>query len=101
MELIQGTNKPITLTFSEEVDFSDMSVELVNFLGIIKEWKKDELIINGPVVICPLAQEETINFPEGGANLEIKWIDDGVTEFADLVEIDIVPRMNQTILEVE
>lgn len=98
MIIIQGTNKPITLTFAKAIDFADISVKLSNVNGALKVWKKTDLDIEDNIAQAPLTQQETLAFKEGKAALEVKWLEDGYTEFSEIVPVEILKRTDTTVL---
>lgn len=100
--IIQSSNKPILIKFSEEVLFPNIRITLWNEKNQkLKEWTKEDIKIEGNIAEAPLTQEETANFPKGIAILEIKWLDnDGKTEFANKERINIVDRNDKEIMEV-
>lgn len=98
--LIQGTNAPITIEFDDDTsNILDISVALVKDEKILAHWSKEEITLDGVFANCPLTQEKTMDLPTGNVSLEVKWTDtDGEVNFAQLVTLKVVKRVDQTIL---
>lgn len=99
-EIIQGTNKPIVLVFSEKIDFASLEVSLNDFQKELKHWSLIDIILEDNLAVCGLSQSETVLFPTGKATLEVKWkAEDGIVENADVFPFCIVNRDDKTIME--
>lgn len=100
-EIIQGSNEPITIDFPEDVSNArKIEVHLYNELRKLKHWSKEELLISESTVIAPLTENETMNFPNSSAKLEVKWKDaNGNNKFSEIVSINIVSRKDKTSME--
>lgn len=65
--MFQGTTPTITLTFGEDVDFSEAESVVVTFATdfhkVITEFKDNELTIDGNVISRKLTQAETLAMP--------------------------------------
>ena len=84
--IIQGSNNPITLTFSEGVaDIPTLVATLWEGSGqMIKRWNKADMGIDGEVVTLPLTEEETAALNGGSIALDVKGVDsDGSIVFWD------------------
>jgi hypothetical protein len=100
--IIQSSNKPIIIDFSEDMTDNKIRVTLWDNKGIkLKEWINADLTIEENIVTASLTQEETANFPECMARLEIKWLNsDGITEFAKNIAIRISDKNDKEVMEV-
>ena len=98
MTIIQGTNKPITFVFANDVSFTDIKVSLNSYTKELKHWNKNDLVIEGNIIQAPLTQEESLSFGQGKATLEVKWLDEDVTEFSNIIPVQIEERKDKTIL---
>jgi hypothetical protein len=69
--IIQGSNNPITLTFSEDIaDIPTLVATLWAGSGqMIKRWDKADMGLDGEVVTLPLTEEETAQL--GGGTLTV------------------------------
>lgn len=100
MAIIQGSNLPIIIRFSENVP---THTEFEVSLGIagkeVKHWSEDDLVISGKDVKAPLTQEETLDLPAGGCTIEAKWLNSaGDTDFIEPIRDKIVARTDRTIM---
>lgn len=91
----QGSNSPITLTFTDEVNPSAFSAVLVAAGRIVKRWSAANVGAAGNIVILPLTETETAAFPEGKALLEVKWLDGDVVIFAESIPMEIGERIDR------
>lgn len=100
MVIIQGSNTPITITFSDNTEnFTDLHIMLTTETYVLKHWTFDDIVREDIYTIsCPLTQEETVAFEEGGAILEVKWMEDDIVQFAKQVQVKIVHRYDHHII---
>jgi len=100
--IIQSSNEPIIIKFSEDMTQIPMRITLWdNTNNKLKEWTNSDLIIENDTVTAPLKQEETAEFPKCMAKLEIKWLDsDKITKFSKKITIEITDRNDKTVMEV-
>lgn len=100
--IVQSSNYPIVLQFAESVNllaFKEIIIDLKSRSGIVKSWKKDEVIINEQYIIIPLTQKETAEFPVGKLTISMKALnDDGYICFFDETQITIKSYSNKKIL---
>lgn len=100
--IIQGTNEPIIIQFDGDTSaITDISIALYHRDNLLKKWTMSNLTIDGDVVIAPMTQEESMGFIPGDAHLEVKWIEDGVTQFAEISDAFVEQRCDNTILRSE
>ena len=102
--IIQSSNEPIILTFTEDAaGLAALRVTLwQGKQRKIREWTLADVIVEGETVSCPLTQAETARFPAGPMLLEVKWLDtDGVTEFAETMQIMVCERLDKTVMAPE
>lgn len=100
--IIQGSNTPIVVTFSDDIA---TMVSLVATLWTedgqnIKTWNKDDMIPDndGTTVELPLTEEETREYPVGFVSLEIKGVaENGQILFWKDAKIRVQSRMDREI----
>ena len=99
--IIQSSNVPIVLTFSEDVEnIPDIRVTLWHDKQRLKKWTKDTCLFDERKLFCPLTQQETAGFPAGKCQLEVKWLDaDGIPEFARTSILTVAERNDKEIME--
>ena len=98
--IIQGSNNPITLTFSEDIaDIPALVATLWAGSGqMIKRWNKSDMGIDGETVTLPLAEEETAALSGGAIMLDVKGVDsDGSIIFWDEAGVRVLPRRDHSI----
>ena len=95
--IIQSSNKPIILDFSEDIEGITIRATLWDEKNVLlKQWTNNEMEIDETIAILPLSQEETGKWEGAHAKLEVKWLDrDGITEFAE-TEILLIDNKNDT-----
>lgn len=98
--LIQGTNAPIVIEFDDDTSsILDISVALVKDNEILIKWEKTNITLDGVFAYCPLSQEDTMKLTPNFAVLEVKWTNaDGEVHFAEPTLVEIVKRVDSTIL---
>lgn len=99
--IIQGTNNPIIFIFPKVIsDIKDIEISLYTAKKELKHWTLTDVTIEGKTIQAPLTQEETVTFPIGQCFIEVKWINEnGKTEFAGILENEIISRKDHTIME--
>ena len=98
--IIQGSNNPITLTFSEDIANIPTLVATLwaGFGNMIKRWDKADMGIDGETVTLPLTEEETAALSGGAIMLDVKGVDaDGNIVFWDEAGLRVLPRRDHTI----
>lgn len=76
--IYQGGNSPLILTFDEDMQsIPDISVGLYHGSTELKHWDKSTVLIDGPIISCPMTQDETAKFSSGQAVLEVKVLGSG------------------------
>lgn len=98
--IIQGSNNPITLTFSEDIaDIPTLVATLWAGSGqMIKRWDKTDMGIDGETVTLPLTEEETAALNGGNIALDVKGVDgDGNIIFWDEAYMRVLPRRDSGI----
>ena len=98
--IIQGSNTPLTLRFKEDVsNYQYIEVHLSHLCEELKHWSLEDLTIDGNVVEAPLLQEETLSFPCGICEIEVKWMDqDGQMKFGRRIRDSVVRRNDKTVV---
>lgn len=93
--IIQSSNKPIILDFSEDIEGITIRATLWDEKNVLlKQWTNNEMQIDGTTATLPLTQEETGKWEGEHVKLEVKWLDkDGITEFAE-TEILLIDNKN-------
>ena len=99
--IIQGTNIPITITFTETP--LDVSVALVNEIQIFKRWAMADMVDTGDGLTyqCPITQTESFQWEEGPCWIEVEWTDENGTKQHEKSRDDIIYRKDKTVLEEE
>ena len=74
--IIQGSNKPIKITFDEVP--ADISITLHNEIQILKHWAMVDLTVSDDdlTYTAPITQTESAVWEEGPAEIEVRWMDD-------------------------
>ena len=95
--IIQGTNKPLTLTFSDDMSgITAFSAALFSLAGLntateLKSWGMSDVTVAENVITMPQTEEESMEYIAGPCLLLVKWLDaDGVTEFARKVYDEVI-----------
>lgn len=100
--IVQGTNRPIELEYdSNMAGISAFHATL--YAGhaetdawqgytVLHEWDKGDVTISGTKIRLPLSEAETATYPSGVVTLDIKWVEDGMTNFADSVKMWVAAR---------
>ena len=103
--IIQGANEPVIIKFDSDIDipsFKDIHVSLVNKHSkkIMKHWSKSDITIDGCFCICPLSQQDTIQFIIGECYIEVKWLDHtGYVCFAKPINDEVIYRGDRDIMK--
>lgn len=96
--IVQGSNVPIVIrAYGAKFDsIYDFEASLFAKDGkLLKSWDERNIKKNNTSLILPLEEFETITFPAGVATFELKWVDNGIIEFAPIKQIKIEERINQ------
>lgn len=96
----QGSNNPLVIEFDEPMTMPVLSVSLWDNTQTkgIKKWSLDDVTVQDNLVICPLTEEETRNFPSCGVVLEVKAVDDnGYTVFWQHTPVKVAKRSDRFI----
>lgn len=96
----QGSNNPLVIEFDEPMTMPVLSVSLWDSLHktALKSWSQDDVTTQENVVICPLTEEETRDFPSSGMLLEVKALDNnGYTVFWNQTAVNVVKRYDRLI----
>lgn len=103
--LIQGSNNPLTIQFSEPVeDLPRLVVTLwldrsARISRMIKQWEKEDMMVSGDTVVCQLTEEETRALSPNTHVVEAKGLDEhGNTVFWAEYKIDVLNRRDKVIL---
>lgn len=101
--IVQGSNNPLVLTFDTSVDdIPSLSVTLWSATGRLtrplKAWTREDMMINGETVVCPLTEDDTKNLVSANLILEAKGLDqEGNTIFWEEYPIDLHRRRDRMI----
>lgn len=97
--LIQGTNVPIQVTFDNDVStFKKIVATLWMNNKLVKQWDTDDMTVAGTTITLPLDEDETRNFKQGKARLEIKGRNStDQTVFWEEATIEVVGRSDKDI----
>lgn len=98
--IIQGSNNPITLTFSEDIaDIPTLVATLWAGSGqMIKRWNKADMGIDGETATLPLTEEETAQLGGGSIALDVKGVDSGGSiVFWDEADVRVLSRRDSGI----
>ena len=100
--IIQGSNNPLTIEFSEDVSALPELVvtvwsDLPKYHGTaLKTWTKSMITVNGDTALCPWTERETSSLPAGKVVVEVKGMDgSGNTVFWDSYLVDVVMRRDK------
>ena len=98
--IIQGSNTPLMLRFKDDAsNYSSIEVHLTHLGEELKHWSVEDLVINGNLVEAPLFQEDTLSFPCGICEIEVKWIDqNGKLRFGKKIRDSVILRNDRTIV---
>lgn len=94
----QGSNSPIVITFDEVMTGANIHAQLFYAGKPIKEWWQSDCTIEENVITFPLSEGETLAFPSGNCEFEIKWQSSGsdIINFAEPVDIYVGRRYDKT-----
>lgn len=98
--IIQGSNKPITLTFEEDISAIPIIVATLwaGYGNMIKRWDKTDMTIEEDTAELPLTEAETAEMNGGSIALDVKGLDDiGNIIFWEEVPIMVLPRRDRSI----
>lgn len=101
--IVQGSNNPLILTFDVSVaNIPTLLVTLWSKNGRatrpIKAWTRDDMMINGATVVCPITERETANLVTENIMLEAKGVDsEGNTIFWTEYPIELHHRRDRII----
>ena len=98
MAIIQGSNTPITLIFSQDMsNIVQLNVSLWRGDNKLKDWTLNDVTVVFNEIELPLSERETINFIPGRAIIEAKWLPKvGDIELAKEATIEIKERKDKT-----
>ena len=98
--IVQGSNSPLTLRFKEDVSNCQyIEVHLSHLGEELKHWSMEDLVISENIAEAPLLQEETLSFPCGICEIEVKWMDEnGTLKFGRKVRDSVILRNDRTIV---
>ena len=98
MAIIQGSNTPITLIFSQDMsNIVQLNVSLWRGDNKLKNWTLNDVTVVFNEIELPLSERETINFIPGRAIIEAKWLPKvGDIELAQEATIEIKERKDKT-----
>ena len=98
MAIIQGSNTPITLIFSQDMsNIVQLNVSLWRGDNKLKNWTLNDVTVVFNEIELPLSERETINFIPGRAIIEAKWLPKvGDIELAKEATIEIKERKDKT-----
>lgn len=98
--IIQGSNTPLMLRFKDDAsNYSSIEVHLTHLGEELKHWSIADLTINENLVEAPLSQEETLSFPCGICEIEVKWVDqEDKLRFGRKIRDSVVLRRDRTIV---
>lgn len=97
--IYQGGNSPLILIFDAGMkDIPEISVGLYHGSTELKHWDKSTVLIDGPIVSCPMTQDETAKFSSGQASLEVKVLGvNGEIILYEVVAEEVIRRNDKTI----
>lgn len=98
--IVQGANTPLILKFKEDTsEYQYIEVHLSHLGEELKHWSIEDLSVNGNIVEAPLFQEETLSFPCGICEIEVKWIDQNdVLHLSRKIRDSVIRRNDRTIV---
>ena len=100
--MFQGTTPTITLTFGEDVDFSDAESVVVTFATdfhkVITEFGNDELTINKNIISKKLSQSETLAL-RGNILVQVNVLyDDGTRIASNIASFDFFKNLKNEVM---
>lgn len=102
--IIQGSNNPLTIKFSESVENIPQLVVTLwpdksgHNAKMIKKWEKDDMMISGDTAVCDFTEAETAALSPVTHVIEAKGLDgNGMTVFWAAYKIDILNRRDKVI----
>ena len=98
MAIIQGSNTPITLIFSQDMsNIVQLNVSLWRGDNKLKNWTLNDVTVVFNEIELPLSERETINFIPGRAIIEAKQLPKvGDIELSKEATIEIKERKDKT-----
>lgn len=98
--IITGSNAPIIFRMPEPIEsIRGFSVLLCKCDAEIKSWTDEDLTFVDNMVIAPLSQEETMEFPLGSCTIHLKWLsENGVVKFNKAIDSYIHKHPDKNIL---
>ncbi|WP_294143865.1 hypothetical protein [uncultured Clostridium sp.] len=99
--IYQGGNLPIRFEFDSDMEkVKEIHITIYAANGKqLKQWEKEELTISNKLITAPLSQEETLSFPCGKIQIEIKWLNpDTYVELAEVIWDRVAGRNDHSIL---
>lgn len=98
MAIIQGSNSPITLIFSQDMSsIKNFNASIWRGNTMMKRWSMSDINIVKNEIELPLTEKETLDFISGRARVEAKWLPEfGDIELANEVTVDIESRKDKT-----
>ncbi len=99
----QGSNNPLVVTLDmNATELTALSVSLwrkeQQSGEPIKAWTMNDVSIDSNIVACPLAAEETAEFPLDSLILEVKGLnEDGYTVFWERFNVKVAERNDRNI----
>ena len=102
--MFQGTTPTLTLTFDEDIDFSDAKSVVVTFATdyhkTITEMSGDELTINKNIISISFTQEESLAFLPGPTLVQVNALyEDGTRIASNIGAIEWVKNLKNEVME--
>lgn len=98
--IITGSNAPIIFRMPEPIEsIKGFSILLCKYDAELKSWTDDDLTFVDNMVIAPLSQDETMEFPLGACTIHLKWLaENGVVKFNKTIDSYIHKHPDKNIL---
>ena len=98
--IIQGQNEPIIVELTQTISPTKLHALLYDRSGKkLKHWELADVTINENMVILPISESESVQWPACKANFEMKWLNtDGIIDFVPVQHIDIEARQDRDLL---
>lgn len=98
--IIQGSKEPLVFRFKEDAsNYQNIEIHLSHLGEELKHWSVDDLTVTENIVRAPLFQEDTLSFPCGMCEIEVKWVDhEGNLRFGRKIRDSVTQRNDRTVV---
>lgn len=86
--ITQGMNRPLVIGLGDSIEgYREIHVSLHDAYRELKHWRETDIeVLDNKALICPITQQDSIDFKAGRAYCSVKWLDgDGIVhQMADM-----------------